>query len=160
LTDKNCVGWIDDYADSPKIEGNLEISKTRAGIFIGGDPKALRSLARLLTWLANVDQEALSRQPDGERCHVHLHARDAEGFNSLTPFSSETEVCRLDAKGTGEFPKRYLRLEKRSTKGAKGAGKEVKGKGANRSGQKGKTVSANRGMKRRRTARQPRKGRP
>jgi len=67
----------------------------------------LRSLAELLTWLADVDQASLSAQPDGERCHVHLHATDAEGFNSLTRFSSETEVCRLDAKGTGDFPDHY-----------------------------------------------------
>jgi len=91
----------------PKIFGNLEISKTRSGIFIGGDPRAFRSLAKLLVWLADIDQDGLSSQPDGERCHVHLHARDAVGFNSLTSFSCETEICRLDAKGTGELPKKY-----------------------------------------------------
>jgi hypothetical protein len=110
----------------PKIEGKLEISKSRTGIFIGGDPRAFHSLARLLDWLANIDQESLAQQPDGERCHVHLHARDAEGFNSLTPFSSETELCRLDAKGTGEFPERYHELGKGTVKRVKRNVKRVK----------------------------------
>jgi hypothetical protein len=107
MTDRSRIGWDNVPTGRPPVEGNLEISKCRAGIFIGGDPDALRSLARLLVWLADVDQESLSQQPDGERVHVHLHARDAEGFSSLTPFSSETELCRLDAKGTGEFPEKY-----------------------------------------------------
>lgn len=115
MSKRDDVGWINDTIGSPKIEGNLEISVSRAGVFVGGDPDGLRSLARLLNWLANVDQELLLTQPDGERCHVHLHARDAEGFNSLTPFSVETEVCRLDAKGTGDFPERYRRPRRRST---------------------------------------------
>lgn len=137
MTDKNCDVWDNDYTGSPKIKGSLEISKDRAGIFIGGDPKALRSLAKLLIWVANVDQESLPSQPEGERFHVHLHARDAEGFNSLTPFSIETEVCRLDAKGTGEFPPKYRRLEKRRAKGAKRVGKAKKPK---RSGQRRKAT--------------------
>lgn len=100
-------GWVNDTTGRPHITGRLEISKNRLGIFIGGDPDGLRSFAKVLTWLANVNQEAMSRQPIGERCHIHLHANDAPGFSSLTPFSCETELCRLDAKGTGEFPERY-----------------------------------------------------
>ena len=99
--------WVNDMRHHPRIEGNLEISSHKQGVFIGGDPKGLRSLARLLTWLADIDQESLSAQPEGERYHMHLHANDAEGFNSLTRFSNETEVCRLDAKGTAEFPEYY-----------------------------------------------------
>ena len=99
--------WVNNMQDHPRIEGNLEISSHHQGIFIGGDPKGLRSLARLLAWLADTDQESLSTQPEGERCHVHLHANDVRGFNSLTRFSNETEICRLDAKGTGEFPEYY-----------------------------------------------------
>jgi hypothetical protein len=57
---------------------------------------------------------------------VHLHARDVEGFNSLTLFSQETEVCRLDAKGTGELPEKYYKLSKKRAYSAKGAGKGVK----------------------------------
>jgi hypothetical protein len=99
--------WVNDIRVHPRIEGSLEISRNRYGVFVGGDPAALRSLAELLIWIADTDQDSLPLQPDGERFHVHLHARDAPGFNSLTPFSCETEICRLDAKGTGEFPERY-----------------------------------------------------
>ena len=129
MADSIDIGWMNDMTGSPNIEGSLEISKCRTGIFIGGDPAALRSLAKLLTWLANIDQESLSAQPDGERCHVHLHARDAEGFNSLTPFSIETELCRLDAKGTGEFPEEYRELRKQIP-GAKKGGWKREGKKA------------------------------
>jgi hypothetical protein len=102
------ASWVNSALDSPRIEGTLEISKSREGIFIGGDPRALRSLAQLLIWIANVDQEQIPTQPDGSRFHVHLHANDAAGFNSLTRFSAETQICRLDAKGTGAFPEKYL----------------------------------------------------
>lgn len=96
---------------SPGINGNLEISKHRTGVFIGGDPAGLRSLAKLLIWLASADQEKHPTMPDGEREHVHLYARDsAESYFQLTQFSVLTELCRLDAKGTGEFPERYSKL--------------------------------------------------
>ncbi len=69
------------------ITGALEISKRREGIFIGGDPRGLRSLAKLLLWLANLDQEKHSSMPDGEREHVPLYAVDPTlPYNSLTPF--------------------------------------------------------------------------
>ena len=114
MANRTCAGWVNDMTGSPRIEGTLEICRSQSGIFIGGDPDALRTLARLLTWLANIDQESLASMPDGERCHVHLHTRDAEGFNSLTPFSEETELCRLDAKGSGEFPERNRALRRRA----------------------------------------------
>ena len=91
------------------IKGNLEISKSRSGVFIGGDPDALRSLAKILIWLADADQESHPSMPDGEREHVHLDCR----FH-LTPCSVLTELCRLDAKGTGEFPAKY-KASKRKT---------------------------------------------
>jgi hypothetical protein len=87
------------------IKGNLEISKSRAGVLICGDPQGLRSLAKLLVWLADVDQEALPTMPDGEREHVPLYC--SLPYQQLNSFSVSTELCRLDAKGTGEFPKKY-----------------------------------------------------
>ncbi|MHB1038291.1 MAG: Imm32 family immunity protein [Pirellulales bacterium] len=141
---EECSFWFNDMRGSPRITGQLEISKRREGVFIGGDPAGLRSLAKLLTWVADVDQEAIPSQPDGERYHVHLHARDAEGFNSLTPFSEETEVWRLDAKGTGELPEKYQKLSK--ARAVKRAGKAVKGKVPRRA--KGKTAVRGRGVKR------------
>jgi hypothetical protein len=94
----------------PKVKGNLEVSKSRNGIFIGGDPEGLRSLAELLNWLADVDQESNPNMPDREREHTHLYCG-----SQLTPHSVDTEVCRLDAKGTGEFPK-YPKRSKRGKK--------------------------------------------
>ncbi len=101
---------------SPGIEGNLEISSNPDGIFIGGDPDGLRSLAKLLCWIADFDQEK-SPFPDGDRHHVHLHRYVSEEFTgSLKQFSEETELCRLDAKGSGDFPEKYARAEVRLTK--------------------------------------------
>jgi hypothetical protein len=104
--------WVNDYTGYPRIKGQVEISTSRNGVFVGGDPDGLRSLAQLLTWIADVDQEALGTQPDGERFHVHLHAR-IPGISCLTDFSVETQLCRLDAKGTGEFPTKYVRRQRR-----------------------------------------------
>ena len=81
----------------PKVAGQIEISHGKQGVFIGGDPEGLRSLANLLTFLADVDQESIPHLPDGDRDHTHL----TPGCH-LSEDSEETEVCRLDAKGTGD----------------------------------------------------------
>jgi hypothetical protein len=102
---------------APSLLGNVEISKDRSQIFIGGDRKGLRSLARLLNWLATFDQEKVPGMPDGERYHTHLYPKNQTGsYGSLTQFSQKTEVCRLDAKGTSELPEKYRALVKRSAK--------------------------------------------
>ena len=93
--------------NSPPLKGDVEISLQRYGrdpydVFIGGDPEGLRSLARMIHWLADVNQEA-SGMPDGEREHVHL----SPGFQ-LSGNSKRTELCRLDAKGTGDFPLNFV----------------------------------------------------
>jgi hypothetical protein len=98
------------------IKGTLEISKGRLGVFIGGDPNGLRSLAKLLMFLADVDQESHPSMPDGEREHTHLYSGQ-----HLTQFSLTTEICRLDAKGTGEFPARYLKKPPKKPGGTKGS---------------------------------------
>jgi len=90
---------------SPSIEGELEISHGENGIFIGGTPKGLKSLAKVLNWIAEFDQEIVN-MPDGERTHIHLHVKN-DDYGSLSEFSEETEVCRLDAKGTEELPSYY-----------------------------------------------------
>lgn len=68
-------------------------------INIVGNPKGLLYLAKLLTELANIDQEKVEDLPVGEREHTHL-------FPScqLNEHSCEVELCRADAKGTGEYP--------------------------------------------------------
>ena len=94
---------------SPAVTGTAEISHGEHGVFIGGDPNGLRSLAGLLNWLADMDQEA-EEMPDGERTHVHLHAGvEADTFASLTEWSEDTVLCRLDAKGSGVLPSGPLR---------------------------------------------------
>lgn len=87
-----------------EIRGTLEISHGVDGVLIAGDPQGLRSLARLLDFLAGMDPNQHPTMPDGEREHTHLYAG-----TQLSPFSVTTELCRLDAKGTGEFPKRYAK---------------------------------------------------
>jgi hypothetical protein len=92
-----------------QIRGILEISKNRDGVFIGGNPDGLRSLARILNWLAEIDQESHPTMPDGEREHTHLYRG-----THLSEFSVLTELCRLDAKGTGDLPEIYKKLKKRT----------------------------------------------
>ena len=100
--------WVNYNSGYPKIVGNLEISSDRNGVFIGGDPSGLLSLAKLLEWIANTNQDRLENIPIGAHFHIHLyHDKTIEAFNSLNEFSKETQICRLDAKGTGEFPEKY-----------------------------------------------------
>ena len=89
----------------PATTGRIEINHDRHGVFIGGDPDGLLSLSKLLKWLAKADQDADAEMPDGARLHVHLHpGSPGTDFASLTEWSRETEVCRLDAKGSGAVP--------------------------------------------------------
>lgn len=88
--------------DYPDIKGTLEIRPgDHGGIFIGGDPEGLKSLAEMLLMLADADQEAMYMTP-GTREHVHLHPKI-----HLSRHSLDTELCRLDAAGTGEFPQYF-----------------------------------------------------
>jgi hypothetical protein len=86
----------------PKIEGNIEVSVVDDRIIIAADPKGLKSLANTLLFLANVNQSRVPNMPDGERYHTHLYPSYQLSVNS-----QETEIGRLDAKGTGEFPVNY-----------------------------------------------------
>jgi len=86
----------------PELFGNISISEYKDKIIIAGDPEGLKSLAAMLVWLANINQDKINNMPDGEREHIHLSPGTHISYDS-----SETEVCRLDAKGTGEFPKGY-----------------------------------------------------
>ena len=103
--DMTTPAWI---KDKPEIEGELEISRREHEVLIAGDPKGLQTLGNLLIWLANFNQEAVPGMPDGERYHVPLHPyHSTEIPGCLTSFSDETELCRLDAKGSGRFPEKY-----------------------------------------------------
>ena len=87
----------------PGIRGNLEIMGYEDDgvphVNIHGDAAGLRSLAKLLETLADVDQKTLEGYPDYAREHVHL----GPDFQ-LSLSSHRTIVGRLDDKGTGGFP--------------------------------------------------------
>ena len=95
-----------------EIEGDLEISTNKdGGVIIIGNPSGLKSLARIVKEIADYDQEKDKGLPVGERTHVHLNPKLHKDYNGTTAFSVSTEICRLDAKGTGEYPKKYKELK-------------------------------------------------
>ena len=88
----------------PENNGKLDIysdidEDNFAKVTIMGDPDGLRYLSGILQALADYDQDSHSNLPKGEREHVHLHSKCQLGKHSC-----EVEVCRADAKGTGELP--------------------------------------------------------
>src|SRR4051812_38841873 len=71
-------------------------------VLIHGDPEGLRSLAMLLTRVADLNQDDIADIPNGAREHVHLRP-DID----ISRSSVEVIVGRLDAKGTGAFYEKY-----------------------------------------------------
>jgi len=90
------TGKIDIF---PKVEDGNVITVT-----IIGDPKGLRYLAELLNYLAEFDPKK-TKAPNGSREHIHLHVGEQLGIHSC-----EVEICRADAKNTGELPE-FMRTE-------------------------------------------------
>lgn len=100
-----------------EIEGDLEISVTYnkeeyegeiekwSEVLIHGSPEGLKSLAKLLVEIAELNQDEVDDKylPVGAKEHYHLRP----GFE-LSRSSVEVIVGRLDAKGTGEFHKSYI----------------------------------------------------
>jgi len=74
-------------------------------VIIHGNPEGLKSFAKLLLELAELNQEDVEDQflPIGAREHYHLRP----GIE-LSNSSSELIVGRLDAKGTGKFYDRFI----------------------------------------------------
>ncbi len=72
-------------------------------VLIHGDPEGLRSFAKLLIKIANLNQENQTDLPVGAKEHYHLRPNFELSKNSL-----ETIVGRLDAKGTGHFYQGYI----------------------------------------------------
>ena len=79
-----------------------EVEKWRE-VLIHGDPEGLKSLARLLIKIANLNQEDEASIPPGAREHYHLRPNI-----ELSKSSEEVIVGRLDAKGTGVFYDAYV----------------------------------------------------
>jgi hypothetical protein len=67
-------------------------------VVICGDPAGLRYFAGVLNWLADFDQTRNS-DPVGTREHLHLMPGE-----QVDAQSCYVEICRADAKGTGELP--------------------------------------------------------
>lgn len=75
-------------------------------ILIHGDPKGLRSFARLLNKIADTNQEEIETLPIGASEHFNLRPK----FD-LSNSSEEVTIGRLDAKGTGTFYNRYIPID-------------------------------------------------
>jgi hypothetical protein len=90
-----------------EIEGHLDIfvSNEKDEILIHGNPEGLKSLAKLLTEIAELNQENVEDKflPIGAREHFHLRPNI-----ELSKSSIQVIVGRLDAKGTNDFYNRYV----------------------------------------------------
>ena len=79
-------------------------------VFIHGDSEGLKSLAKQLIYLAELDQEKVEEKylPNGAREHLHFRPNI-----ELSKSSTETIVGRLDSKGKKDFPTNYIPKDKR-----------------------------------------------
>jgi hypothetical protein len=97
-------GHLDIFATRNEDEFEGEITNWNE-IQIHGDPEGLRSLAKLLIEIADLNQEKVEDKylPIGAREHYSLRPK-LELANS----SDIVIVGRLDAKGSGEFYERFI----------------------------------------------------
>lgn len=80
-------------------ESELDGNKMRwKEILIHGDSEGLKSFAKLLIKIADLNQDNVDGLPVGAREHIHLRPK----FD-LSNSSEMVIVGRLDAKGTGAF---------------------------------------------------------
>ncbi len=96
------TGHLDIFIADNEDEFEGEITK-RQEVLIHGDPEGLRSFAKLLMKIANLNQENRTDLPVGAREHYHLRPNLELSKNSV-----EAIVGRIDAKGTGRFYDRYI----------------------------------------------------
>jgi len=78
-------------------------------ILIHGNPEGLKSLAKLILEIAELNQEEVENKylPIGAREHYHLTPNI-----ELSKSSNSVLIGRLDAKGTGNFYDRYMPKDK------------------------------------------------
>jgi hypothetical protein len=98
------TGHLDILVDNKVDEFEGEIEKWQ-DVLIHGDPEGLRSFAKFLMKVADIDQDNIpdSVLPFGEREHFHLRAN-----LDISKSSVQVIVGRIDAKGTGLFYDRYV----------------------------------------------------
>jgi hypothetical protein len=95
------AGHLDIFVTDHEDEFEGEIEKWQE-VLIHGDPEGLRSFAKLLIKIADLNQENRTDLPIGAREHYHLRPN-----LELSKSSVQTIVGRIDAKGTGLFYDRY-----------------------------------------------------
>lgn len=97
-------GILDVFVSRDEVEENGELVK-RDEILIHGNPAGLKSFAKLLLELAELNQEEMPNTylPSGARAHYQLRP----GME-LSASSDLVIVGRIDAKGTGAFYQRYI----------------------------------------------------
>jgi hypothetical protein len=100
------IGNLDIFVVENKDSIDDEIIKWK-DILIHGDPEGLRSLARLLLKMADLDQDNIAELPIGAREHIHLGPK-----LDLSSSSEQVVIGRLDAKGTGDFYDRFIARDK------------------------------------------------
>lgn len=102
-------GHLDIFISHNEDEYDGEFTKWDE-ILIHGNPEGLKSLAKLLIEIAELDQEKVKDKylPIGAREHYHLRP----GIE-LSKSSIEVIVGRLDAKGTGDFYESYISKDKK-----------------------------------------------
>ena len=96
------AGHLDIFVADNEDEFEGEIEKWQE-VLIHGDPEGLRSFAKLLMKIANLDQENRTDLPTGAREHYHLRPNLELSKSSVTAI-----VGRIDAKGTGQFYDRFV----------------------------------------------------
>jgi hypothetical protein len=94
-------GHLDILVTDNEDEFDGEIEKWQE-VLIHGDPEGLRSFAKLLMKIADLNQESQTGLPIGAREHFHLRPNLELGKSSV-----QAIVGRIDAKGTGDFYDRY-----------------------------------------------------
>ena len=96
------AGHLDIFVIDNEDEFEGEITKWQ-DIMIHGDPDGLRSFAKLLIRIADLNQNDINDLPVGAREHIHLQPNFDTSKSSI-----EVIVGRIDAKGTGTFYDRYI----------------------------------------------------
>ncbi len=96
------TGHLDILVADNEDEFEGEIEKWQE-VLIHGDPEGLKSFARLLVKIADLNQENQTDLPVGAREHYHLRPNLELGKSSV-----QVIVGRIDAKGTGLFYDQYV----------------------------------------------------
>ena len=104
------TGHLDICIAENEDEFEGEVTKWQ-DILIHGDPEGLKSFARLLTRIADLNQNDIIDLPVGAREHIHLRPN-----LDISKSSIEVIVGRIDAKGTGVFYGRYVVKDEKSRK--------------------------------------------